>query len=175
MNTKLLGDFWEHFKKPKTLIAVSAAVIVTVVICLIIIFSVCMKQESFLTNLNGLWVSNENFLDESNLNAMMIYIKDSSDGAEKIGYLNIVDSDDNLISNQFVKIKLPTENSIKFNSFIKSLSPVSNLDIPINIEFGENKTFPEDVSMIFSPQNGTLIFYYGDTIHAWFVKDHSIE
>ena len=121
--------------------------------------------------MKGFWKGDADFNDQAGVELFLIYMGESSAlSSSRPGYILIKNSD-GIIINNAVEFKLSGGKSIN-----PGLSSCREYAVTIDWLGEEDYSFfPSEQEMYYYPENGKIVFFADDQVHAILYKDNSIS
>lgn len=145
-----------------------------IALLIIVIIIVPYRINDYELFLSGFWTGDSKFLEESGLSDMFIYISPRDDNTRE-GYLVMIDTDGNIITNQNIKINYGSlfgrSLSALNGHFITSDENIYNINSAEFIYDNKN-IMPETMNIGVNITNGTLALYDDEELYAFFTKDN---
>lgn len=153
---------------------IALAALVLILIILVVVLSPRVREfEKFLS---GVWIGESAFLKESGLAELYLYIAPREKSSRQ-GYLVMVDSQGEFVSNQGVEIDYACAFK-RWMSALKSNFSSSKVDYCVpcaQITYDDSAAMPEEMSLGLDVSKGTLTLYDSEKIYAFLVKDNEVS
>ena len=146
-----------------------AVIIVAIIVILVIVAMPFVRKYD--TMLGGMWVGDPEFLKQSKLSDMQLYISPGNTTARS-GWLIMTDDKGEFICN--TPIEFEYRYPFILSRVWKSMAGVDEMParISIGVEGGDKAIpFPEKMRMLFSIANGTITLFNKEKMFAFLYKD----
>lgn len=133
--------------------------LIVLLILLIIYKSYCYIQQKQDKYLMGIWSGDKEFLKQSDLKDMHLFIAPIRDNSKLKAFLTITDKDGNFITNQVIWINNST---------------ISN---KVDITYSDNDftAIPANVTFNIDYDKGTLMIYADSKLYAFLIKNNEMS
>lgn len=144
---------------------ITIALIIVLIISCMFIYS--RYKARYVNFISGMWVGEQSFLNDAELDNFSLFIKD-----EKQGYLIMVANGGEVIANYPVKIKMTLNNVVTPSLAKKNDMCTGTISIRKDDETSEDKDELAAVDKItISMLNGTMTLYSNKKLYAFLEKD----
>jgi len=142
------------------------AVIIVIIAAYILYCSKSIPSGQLKEHMNGYWVADKEFLDQTEYSHIGLYLKNEKE--ENIGQLVVAYDDDTYLINGPINYNYSITNS---PAVWMSLN--NEYELNVNID-GANPFIPDDenINIKLSPYDGSMIIYKDSTIYAILYKDN---